>query len=113
VIDTRNQAGPTGGPVLSALSDRVFPVTGACGLPSTAKAIAVNLTVTAATSAGNLRLHAAGTAPPPASTINYGAGQTRANNAVVSLSSSGEIAAYVGQASGSVHLVVDVSGYFE
>lgn len=113
LIDARDPAGPLGGPALSAQSDRAFAVTGTCGIPSTARVLAVNLTVAGATSAGNLRLHPGGTAPPPASTINYGVGQVRANNAVVTLSDAGEIAAYVGQASGSVHLVLDVAGYFE
>jgi hypothetical protein len=31
----------------------------------------------------------------------------------VTLGGSGGLAAYVAQASGSVHLIVDVSGYFE
>ena len=113
LIDTRNPGGELGGPALSAQSDRAFAVTGTCGIPSTAKALAVNLTILGATSAGHLRLHPAGTAPPPSSTINYDVGQVRANNAVVALSGSGEIAAYVGQPSGSVHLVLDVAGYFE
>jgi len=41
------------------------------------------------------------------------AGQTRANNAVVTLNAAGELAAFVGQATGTVHAVIDVNGYFE
>jgi hypothetical protein len=52
---------------------------------------------------------------PLVSTINYGAGQTRSNNAVVSLSGGfvGRLAVKVGQASGTVHVILDVVGYFE
>jgi hypothetical protein len=40
--------------------------------------------------------------------------QTRANNAVVSLNGSTEMAAFVGQPPGTtVHLIIDVNGYFE
>jgi len=114
VVDTRDPAGPLGGPALAAQIDRPFPVVSSpCGVPSSAKAIAVNIAVTGATSAGNLRLHAGGTAVPAVSSINYGAAQTRANNAVVTLSGAGEIAVYAGRASGTVHLILDVTGYFE
>jgi Kelch motif len=47
LVDTRNPASPTGGPALLAGAVRSFPVTGgACGLPPTAIAVSVNLTVT-------------------------------------------------------------------
>jgi hypothetical protein len=113
VVDTRATAGPLGGPALAAASDRAFPVRSTCGIPATAQALAVNVTVVEPSAAGNLRLHPGGTAVPPTSTINYTAGQVRANSAVVPLSAAGELAAFAGQASGSVHLIVDVSGYFE
>jgi hypothetical protein len=75
--------------------------------------VAFNVTVTAPTSAGDLRLFAGGS-PPLVSTINFGRGQTRANNAVASLSASGEIAVRDDQsAGGAVHLILDVNGYFE
>ena len=87
---------------------------GKCGIPSTAKAISVNLAVTQPSAAGNVRLFAAGQAVPTVSSINYGAGQTRANNAIVVLNPSGAMAVFVGQsASTTVHLIIDVNGYFE
>ena len=48
-----------------------------------------------------------------ASAINYGPGQTRANNAVVPLGAGGQIAVRLDQASGSVHVILDVNGYLE
>jgi hypothetical protein len=51
---------------------------------------------------------------PNTSSINYVAAQTRANNAVVSLNVNAEMAAFVGQPVGTtVHLIIDVNGYFE
>ena len=72
------RAGPIGGPALAANSDRTFVVGGQCGVPSTAKAVSVNVSVTQASSAGNLRLYAGGTGLPNATAINYRANQTRA-----------------------------------
>ena len=46
------------------------------------------------------------------STINWVAGQTRANNAVAVLSPT-VLAVQCDQASGSVHLILDVNGYFQ
>jgi uncharacterized protein YkwD len=108
VIDTRG----TNTPALVALNDRTFTIAGVCNIPATAKAISVNVAVTGATAAGNLRLHAGGTSVPLISTINYQAGQTRSNNAVVRLNTSGELSVYV-QGSGTVHFILDVNGYFE
>jgi hypothetical protein len=48
------------------------------------------------------------------STINYRAGRTRANNAVLTLSESGAITVFVGgQTIGTVHFILDVNGYFQ
>jgi len=105
VVDTRLAGGP-----LVAGIERTFPFGGACGIPSTAAAVSVNVAVTAPTAAGNVRLYPAGSAVPNSSTINYAAGQTRSNNAVVGLSGAGELAAQC-QPSGSTHLIVDVNGY--
>ncbi len=113
ILDTRNAAGPLGGPALVAQGDRTFAVANTCGIPPTAKAISVNLAVTQPTAAGNLRLRPGGVPVPLVSSINYTAGQTRSNNAVVPLNASGQIAVFCGQASGTVHFILDVNGYFE
>jgi hypothetical protein len=112
-IDTRNAPGSHGGPSLLANAGRDFTVVGRCSIPATAIALAANLTVTNATAQGNLRLYPAGTPLPLVSSINYVPGQTRANNAIVSLSPSGAISVHCSQASGSVDFILDVTGYFE
>lgn len=113
LIDTRNPDGPQGGPALAAGMDRVFTLAGLCGIPAAAGAVAVNVTATASSATGNLRLFPAGTALPLVASINYSAGQTRGNNAIVSLSPSGAITVRCAQASGSAHFILDVGGYFE
>jgi uncharacterized repeat protein (TIGR01451 family) len=113
VLDTRDPAGPHGGPALAPGPTRTFILAGTCQVPSTAKAVSVNVTVTEPTAAGDLRIYPAGSAEPLASAINYAAGQTRANNALVPLGTGGGLEVLAEQASGTVHFILDVNGYFE
>lgn len=113
VLDTRDPAGPWGGPALSAGAVRAFTIAGRCFVPMTAKSVAVNITVTEPTSLGHLTLFPSGTTPPLASTINFQAGQTRANNAILPLGSGGTISVVSGQPTGTVHFILDVNGYFQ
>jgi uncharacterized repeat protein (TIGR01451 family) len=109
VVDTRADEGP----ILTAGAVRSFAIAGPrCQVPSGAKAVAVIATVTAPSAAGNVRLWPSATPTPGTSTINYVAGQTRANSAVVGLGANGELSAVAGP-SGQVHLIVDVAGYFQ
>jgi hypothetical protein len=98
---------------VAAGTDREFTVVNRCGIPVSARAVSLNVAVTGATAPGSLRLHAGGTPVPLSSGVNYSAGQTRSNNAVMPLGALGELAAFAGQASGTVHVVVDVNGYFQ
>jgi hypothetical protein len=114
IVDTRNPAGPRGGPALAAQSGRTFVLVGACGIPSSARSVAVNLTVTQPTAPGHLTIHPAGTGIPLASSINFSAGRTRANNAILRLSADGTGSIAVeNAAAGPVHFILDVTGYFE
>jgi hypothetical protein len=113
VVDTRDAPGPHGGPALVAGGDRVFTVAGRCGVPASARAIAMNATVAGPGAAGNLRFYPGGASLPLASAINYAAGQTRGNNAIVPLSPAGSLAVRCTQASGTTHFILDVTGYFE
>jgi hypothetical protein len=109
VLDTRGAQGPA----LVAGASRTFAFAGVCNIPATARAVALNVTVTQATAAGHLTLYPAGGTVPGASTINYRAGVARANNAILRLSASGQLAIFCGQLTGSTHAIVDVSGYFQ
>ena len=112
LADTRGASGPYGGPALQAGATRSFVVVGRCGLPVEADAIAVNVTVTQPTAPGHVIIYPLGVALPSTSTINYSAGQTRANNAIVQVGANGSIAATCGQGSGTTHFIIDVVGYF-
>jgi hypothetical protein len=113
IVDTRGAAGPLGGPWLAAHAKRSFLIAGQCGIPATARAVAGNLTVTQPTAAGDLRVFAGGAPTPLVSSVNYGLGQTRANNAVVTLGAAGDISVRCDQASGTVEFLFDVTGYFQ
>jgi hypothetical protein len=114
VVDTRNPAGPYGGPALQAGATRAFVMAGRCGIPGGARAVALNVTVTTPTAPGYLTIYPQGLPVPLASTINFGAGQTRANNAIIPLGGANSIVVLCGQlAPGSTtHLIIDVNGYF-
>jgi hypothetical protein len=74
----------------------------------------LNVTVTNPTASGHVSFP--GEAPlcqPDTSTINFSAGQTRANNAVITLDAGGLLAYPVLVGSGTVDLILDVSGYLE
>jgi hypothetical protein len=115
LADTRNPAGPFGGPALTDGVVRTFTAGGNCGLPATAGAVVANLTVVGASGGGFLTTFAADLAAPQTSTINFAAGQTRANNTVIALSLEAARLSVLPAVSGGgqVHLIIDVNGYFE
>jgi len=116
VADTRAAEGPSGAPVLAANQTRRFPVSGLCGVPWTAVAVAANVTAVDPTEAGDLRAYPAGTTIPPASVLNFTEGRVRANDAVVALGVDGQIAIQCDMSAtsrGHTHVIVDVTGYFQ
>jgi photosystem II stability/assembly factor-like uncharacterized protein len=108
VVDTRTSVG-----ALEAGSKRTLEVGGRCGIPPTARSVAVNITATEAATPGHLTLYETGILTPDTISIAYRPGQTRANNAIVGLDPLGRLTVRCNQASGTVHLLLDVSGYFE
>jgi len=117
-VDTRNANGPLGGPVMSAGQVRSFPVvSSACGIPATAKALSVNVTVVPVSGAGFARLFPGDAAPPPTSTVNFPATVIRANNGVFGLSRAGDgslaVLVNAGGGTGQAHVLIDVNGYFQ
>jgi glucose/arabinose dehydrogenase len=115
LVDTRSTAGlAAGAPSLKGGETRTVAIADRCGLSPTARSLSVNLTVTGPTAAGFLTVYPAdGPTPPLASSINFAAGDTRANNAVVTLAASGAGLKVFNGSSGSVDLVIDVNGWFE
>jgi hypothetical protein len=114
LADTRDAEGPSGGPALSSGASRAFPVAGSCGIPATARAVAANLTVITPTQPGFLTAYPAGKPIPTSSTLNFRAGSIRANNAILLLGPAGTVGVFCSlSAPGSVHLAIDVTGYFQ
>jgi hypothetical protein len=113
LLDTRQSAQ---GPALASGASRLVTITGGtCGIPTAARAIAVNITSVASTGGGNLKLYPGDGTVPSTSALNFATGQTRANNGVFPLAGNGDgtigiLATVTG--SGTVHVVLDVTGYF-
>ncbi|HKH45567.1 MAG TPA: hypothetical protein VKM72_12960 [Thermoanaerobaculia bacterium] len=112
LLDTRQPYGTTGGPALPITVPRVVVVTGLCGIPPGAKAIAVNVTVISPPGPGYVRLYMGNSDPTTTSTVNFGAGEIRSNNAILPLATSGSGALSLQSSTAGVHVAVDVMGYF-
>ncbi len=90
---------------------RKLMVVGRAGVPSSGvDAVAVNVTVVSPTASNFLRVYPSGATPPNASNINFLAGQTIPNMAIVKVGTDGMIAVYNEQ--GSTQVIVDVVGWF-
>jgi hypothetical protein len=111
IVDTRNAAGPYGGPAMASDSTRNFDLnSGPCaGIPDSATAYSVNITVVAPVSAGYLKAYPAGVAAPGVATLNHEAGEVIGNAAIVPAGTSGAIAIY---SLASTHIIIDMNGYF-
>jgi hypothetical protein len=92
---------------------RTVQVTGACGVPLTATAASLNVTVIPGRP-GYLTLYPSGESAPATSTVNFSLSQTRSNNAVVKLGTNGAITMLLVSGSfGAADVIVDVNGYFQ
>jgi trimeric autotransporter adhesin len=112
LVDTRDPTGPNGGPALLPGQSRTFLLAGSCGIPAAARALSVNITAVSPTTGGNLSLFPADVAPPTSSSINFQAGQNRANNALITLSAGGEIKVKSNTAA-PIHFALDVNGWYQ
>jgi hypothetical protein len=113
LIDTRQPAGPLGGPAIAPSASRRFAVTtGVCGVPSDAQALAVNVIAVSPTSTGEIRLGPSGFAAGT-TTLAVTSGKTRANNAAVSLTGD-PLGSLTVQSTltTATDFVLDVVGYF-
>jgi hypothetical protein len=96
---------------LGAGGSVTVPVTGVAGVPSSAAAVVVNVTVTDTTGQSFLTVYPTGVTRPLASDLNWVAGTTRANLAVVHPGPDGTITVF--NHSSSVDVIVDVTGYYK
>ncbi len=110
VADTRNPAGPFGGPEMAAATTRSFAIpASACNIPSTAAAYSVNVTAVPDARLSFLSAWAAGSAQPNVSTLNSWDGSVVANAAIVPAGTSGAISVYV---TDPTQVILDINGYF-
>jgi hypothetical protein len=116
LMDTRSatKIGSVTGPVAS-LSTTLVPIDGSTvdtQLPATGvTAAAVAITVTDEADGGFLTAYPAQTPLPETSTVNFAAGVTATNDAIVPVGPDGDIAIF-NDSSGTVQLIVDITGYF-
>lgn len=116
IMDTRSatKVGSVTGPV-AALSTTLVPIDGSTidtQLPASgATAVAVAITITQEADGGFVTAYPAQTPLPATSTVNFAAGITMTNDAIVPVGPDGDIAIY-NNSSGTVQIIVDVTGYF-
>src|SRR6202142_4072942 len=111
VVDTRRAGGTFGGPTLAARSNRSFPIpSSGCGIPGTAEAYSLNVTVVPAGLLSYLTLWPAGQPQPNVSTLNSFAGTVVANAAIVPAGTNGAVSVYVSDES---DVILDIDGYFD
>ena len=83
-------------------------VAGRAGVPATALAAVLNVTVTGSRADGYVTVYPCGTTRPTASNLNHVAGQTIANLVISGLGPSGSVCIYV---SATTDVVVDLTGF--
>jgi hypothetical protein len=113
LVDTRNAPSTNGGPIFNSATTRDFTLRGLCGIPSSARAITLNVTVTQATAVSYLTLWPSGQVRPNVSAINFDStDQALGNGVIVGLSTNAQdLSVY--NSFGNVHAIIDVTGYFQ
>ncbi len=104
LLDTRTGAGPVGPGTITV------PVAGQGGVPASASAVVVNVTVTQPSVGGYLTVFPGGTARPLASNLNFVAGQTVPNLVVAKLGTDGRMSLY--NSAGTTQVILDVVGWY-
>jgi hypothetical protein len=114
VLDTRVGSGAgAAAPIFAAHQQRVFTVTGTCGIPGSAQAMTANITVVGAQAQGDLRVTGGHLATTITSALSIPLSRARANNAIIQLAIDGSgTIAVTNDSSGAVHFILDVNGYF-
>jgi hypothetical protein len=109
-VDTR--FADQGGPVLASPDARNFQIRGNCGVPTSAKAVAVNITSVGSAGGGYLVAYPSGGTPPLASYLTFDPGQgALGNGGIVALSTQSNDLTVT--TSTSTHVIIDVFGYFQ
>ena len=106
VVDTRTDQAPA-----LAAAVRSFNITGTCGIPSYAKAVAVNATAIGPTKPGFMRAWANGS-PEGNTILNFIAGVSATSAPVVPIGSSGRIHLHAVMGTGTTNVALDAVGYY-
>jgi hypothetical protein len=115
VVDTRavggsGLTGAFGPPQMAANGTRSFPIpSSSCGVPATAQAYSLNMTVVPSGPLNYLSTWPTGRAMPLVSTLNDLSGTIVANAAIVPAGSNGAISVFAYDAT---NLIIDINGYF-
>ena len=113
IVDTRNTNGTFGGPAISGGTSRTFPLTegdNPCGIPASAVAYSLNVTVVPQGTLGYLTIWPTGEGQPTVSTLNSLDGRIKANAAIVPAGTpNGSVSVYV---TNTTNVVLDINGYF-
>ena len=115
LVDTRQSLFPPGygDPALAAGVPRDFDLNSdpLCpGIPDFVQAYSLNITVTNTQGAGFILIYPQGGSQPNVSTLNYVAGQTIANAAIVPAGTGGGVTVIAGVS--GANLIIDINGYF-
>ncbi|MBX7101546.1 MAG: phosphodiester glycosidase family protein [Myxococcaceae bacterium] len=108
LVDTRDAASPWVGRT-TRQTPLPLKLDALAGLPAQTKAVALNVTVTGGVDDGFATIYPCSGGWPGTSNINYRAGQTIANSALVGLGTDGKVCLY---SSGRTHVVIDLTGVF-
>jgi hypothetical protein len=110
VADTRYSNGAFGSPSLAGGAARSFTVpSSSCGIPTTAAAYSLNVTVVPQGPLDYLTVWPSGAAQPVVSTLNSVDGRIKANAAIIPAGTSGAVSVY---ATNTTDLILDIDGYF-
>ena len=114
LLDTTATPGPWGGPALARRVSRVVVAAGRCGVPARARALRATVRVLGARRSGALQIFAADAAPASGERLAFTPPRTRFPGVRVPLAASGSGAFALRAASGGpVHVVIEVSGWYE
>jgi len=106
LVDTRQ----TGDPIQGGTSQNyTLPQLGGCGIPASAAAYSLNVTVVPITTLGYLTIWPAGEAQPTTSLLNSADGRIKANAAIVPAGTSGAVSVFV---TDTTNVILDIDGYF-
>ncbi|HZL69854.1 MAG TPA: YncE family protein, partial [Candidatus Limnocylindrales bacterium] len=108
-VDTRPEKGG-GGPIQGG-THQDFPISGApnCGIPASAAAYSLNVTVVPQGYLSYLTVWPTGQPQPSVSTLNSLDGRIKANAAIVPAGASGDVSVY---ATDTTNVILDIDGYF-